>query len=72
VIALTKSIHHRDAGHEKKSLFAQNEQLQVVDFVQAKISILIVFGFFLMTAECAEFGVFLTKTLYSASSAPPR
>jgi hypothetical protein len=39
-------------GHEKNP-FRPNEQLQVVDFVQAKFSIFIVFGFFLMTCASA-------------------
>jgi hypothetical protein len=50
-----RNTHHRDAGTWEKIPFRPNEQLQVVDFVQAKISILIVFGFFLMTAEYAWF-----------------
>jgi hypothetical protein len=47
--------HHRDAGREKKSLFAKNQQLQLFDFIEAKFAILILFEFFLMTAEFAWF-----------------
>jgi hypothetical protein len=47
--------------------------LQVLDFVQAEFAILMIFGFFLMTAEFAEFGIFLKEIiLSSASSAPQR
>jgi len=38
----------------RKNPFLQNEQLQVFDFVEAEFAILMVFEFFLMTAEGAE------------------
>jgi hypothetical protein len=38
----------------RKNPLSQNKQLQVCDFIKAKLAILMVFEFFLMTAEDAE------------------
>jgi len=45
--------------------------VQAFDFIEADFAILIVFEFFLMTAEDTEFGVTSSK-LFSATSAPQR
>ena len=38
----------------RKNPFSRNQRLQVFDFIEAKIAILMVFEFFLMTAERTE------------------
>jgi len=38
----------------RKNPFYQNEHVQAFDFIEADFAILIVFEFFLMTAEYAE------------------
>jgi hypothetical protein len=49
----------------RKNPFSQNQQLQVFDFIDANFAILIVFEFFLTTAEYAEFGQFIIQKLLS-------
>jgi hypothetical protein len=38
----------------RKIAFCKNEQLQVINFIEADFAILLIFEFFLMTAESAE------------------
>jgi hypothetical protein len=40
-----------ETSREKKSIFRENQQVQVFDFVDVKFAILMVFEFFLMTTE---------------------
>jgi hypothetical protein len=48
----------------EKIPFCKNEQLQVVNFIEADFAILLIFEFFLMTAGLAENGIFLIRELF--------
>jgi len=51
---LPSARSHRGGAGREKIPFRENQPLQVIDFVETKFAILIVFEFFLMTAEHAE------------------
>ena len=51
---LPSARSHRGGAGREKIPFRENQPLQVIDFVETKFAILIVFEFFLMTAEVTE------------------
>jgi hypothetical protein len=65
-----KKVFTTEAPVVRKNPFRQNQQLQVLNFVEAEFAILMIFEFFLMTAEDAE-GAFLQIKI-SAYSVPLR